>query len=75
MNAKERLLAQVPADYQRPTCPKCGRTMQWIHVAFVGSRYACVPCEFDMDELDLHPDPPMTPSEASWIIRNGKESA
>lgn len=67
MSLKDR----VPADYTRPTCPRCHRTMAFVHMRPGGSRYACLPCEFGEARSGDPAILPISTSEASWIIRHG----
>ena len=65
------LIDQVPADYQRPKCTRCHRTMSFIVEKPHGERYACQPCEFNVCHGYNTSRAPMTNFEASWIIRHG----
>ena len=62
------IIDRIRPDYKRPRCAQCGQAMDFIHESPGGSRYACVACEFWM--VPLGDEAAMSPSEASWIIRN-----
>lgn len=67
MSLKDR----VPADYTRPRCSQCHRTMAFIHMRPGGSRYGCLPCEFGLAMRRDASTERISTSEASWIIRHG----
>lgn len=67
MSLKDR----IPADYVRPKCPRCHRTLSFVHVKPGGSRYACLPCDMGLKDMPSDPNTPISNSEASWIIRHG----